>query len=177
MSMQEIATALERVKSVLQRRPSAGLHDDAPATASWQQGTRVVSSHANGTRMLTDMPGELGGSGDQVTPGWLFRAGLASCAATTIAMAAAAKGIELTELEVKASSRSDTRGILGMADADGAMVFAGPSDVEVRVHIRAKGVSADELRALVHASQRCSPIPSAVENAVPLALRIDAEAE
>jgi len=125
MSMQEIASALERMKSVLRRRPSAGLHDDAPATARWENGTRVVAIHANGARVLTDMPGELGGSGDQVTPGWLFRAGLASCAATTIAMSAAAKGIEIAELEVKASSRSDTRGILGMTDADGAMVFAG----------------------------------------------------
>jgi uncharacterized OsmC-like protein len=60
------------------------------------------------------MPSEVGGSGDQVTPGWLFRAGLASCAATRIAMAAAAEGIELATLEVRASSRSDTRGLLGM---------------------------------------------------------------
>jgi hypothetical protein len=34
-----------------------------------------------------------------VTPGWLFRAGFASCAATCIAMGAAAQGIELASLE------------------------------------------------------------------------------
>ena len=73
-----------------------GMHDDAPATARWRGGTRVVTSHANGIEIPTDMPGELGGSGDRVTPGWLFRAGLASCAATRIAMGAAAEGIELT---------------------------------------------------------------------------------
>jgi uncharacterized OsmC-like protein len=174
--MQEIADALERMKSVLRRRPSAGVHDDAPATARWEHGTRVVASHANGARVLTDMPGELGGSGDQVSPGWLFRAGLASCATTCIAMNAAAEGIELTELEVKATSRSDARGLLGMADAEGAMVFAGPSDIEMHVRIRAKGVAPERLRALVEKSHRCSPIPSAVENAVPVKLRIDAEA-
>ena len=104
-AMQNIAAAMQRVESVLHRRPQAALHDDAPATARWQSGTRVVASHADGTQLVTDMPSELGGSGNQVTPGWLFRAGLASCAATRIAMGAAAAGIELTMLEVRASSR------------------------------------------------------------------------
>jgi hypothetical protein len=117
MATKDIAAAVQRVESVLKRRPAAGIHDDAPATARWQTGMRVVASHANGTQMLTDMPTELGGSGDQVTPGWLFRAGLASCCATRIAMGAAAAGIELAMLEVLASSRSDTRGLFGMADA------------------------------------------------------------
>jgi len=125
MTMQEIATALQRAEAVLCRRPQFGIHDDAPATSRWQSGTRVLASHANGRQIPTDMPEELGGSGDQVSPGWLFRAGLGSCAATVIAMGAAADGIELTALEVVASSRSDTRGLLGMSDADGGPVHAG----------------------------------------------------
>ncbi|MEJ7688909.1 MAG: hypothetical protein WKG52_19115, partial [Variovorax sp.] len=88
MTMQDIAAALQRVEAVLQRRPETGLHDDAPAAARWERGTRVVTHHASGAQMATDMPGELGGSGDQVTPGWLFRAGLASCAATSIVVSA-----------------------------------------------------------------------------------------
>jgi len=70
--------------SRLPARP--GLLPDRPATARWERGTRVVASHANGAQMATDMPNELGGTGDGVTPGWLFRAGLASCAATSIAL-------------------------------------------------------------------------------------------
>src|ERR1700722_2373805 len=108
MAAKDIAAAVQRVESVLKRRPSAGLHDDAPATARWQSGTRVAASHANGTQMLTDMPTELGGGGAHVTPGWLHRAGLASCCATSIAIGAAALEIELTLLEVCAASRSDT---------------------------------------------------------------------
>ena len=95
MTTQRVAAALQRVAAVLRRRPEVGLHDDAPATARWEGGTRIVASHANGIRMSTDMPSELGGSGDQVTPGWLFRAGLASCFSTCIAMGAATEGIEL----------------------------------------------------------------------------------
>src|ERR1700735_1329211 len=110
MTTQRIAAALQRVESVLRRRPETGLHDDAPATARWQGGTRTASSHSNGTQVQTDMPTELGGSGDQVTPGWLFRAGVASCLATCIAMRAAHAGIALSALEVRGSSGWDIRG-------------------------------------------------------------------
>ena len=124
-------------------------------------------------QMTTDMPGELGGSGDQVTPGWLFRAGLASCAATSIAMAAAAQQIELTALEVRATSRSDTRGLLGMADESGDPVRAAPTDVRLRVRIAARGVEPARLRELVDDGCRCSPIPGAVANALPVDVAVD----
>ena len=173
MTLQKIATALQRVEAVLQRRPEHGLHDDAPATARWEGGARVTSSHANGTQVSSDMPSELGGTGDHVTPGWLFRAGLASCAATSIAMAAAAAGIELASLEVRASSRSDTRGLLGMADGEGRPVYAGPHDVELSVRISAPGVAPERLRSLVEDGVHRSPIPNAVQNATALPLHID----
>ena len=125
------------------------------------------------TQVLTDMPGEIGGSGDQVTPGWLFRAGLASCAATRIAMGAAAAGFELTMLEVHASSRSDTRGLLGMADEAGAPFCAGPTDMQLHIRIAATSASPAQLRALVEDSQRCAPISAAVQLPVPVAVHID----
>jgi len=176
MTIEDIAAAVQRVESVLKRRPAIGIHDDAPATARWQTGLRVVACHANGTQMLTDMPSELGGSGDQVTPGWLFRASLASCFATRIAMGAAAAGIELTLLEVLASSRSDTRGLFGMTDVSGELVGAGPRDVQLLVKITAPGVSAERLQTLVEDSNRCSPVSAAVRDAVSVALRIEVAA-
>ncbi len=173
MATQDLAAALQRVHAVLQRRPETGLHDDAPATARWTGGTRVVASHANGQQVATDMPTELGGSGDQVTPGWLFRAGFASCAATSIVMAAAREGIALTALELRASSRSDARGLLGMADVNGEPVDAMPCDVQLQVRIAAAGVAAERLRALAEQGIACSAIPQAVRNAVPFDLRIE----
>jgi uncharacterized OsmC-like protein len=175
MASQEIAAAMRRVESVLKRRPEVGLHDDALATARWASGTRVVSSHANGTQILTDMPTELGGSGDQITPGWLFRAGLASCLATRIAMGAAAAGFELGMLEVLASSRSDARGLFGMSENSGEPVCAGPRDVQVLVRIAAPGVSPERLRILIEESNRCSPVSAAVRDAVPMTLRIEVD--
>jgi uncharacterized OsmC-like protein len=176
MSTQHIAAALQRVQAVLERRPETGLHDDAPASARWNGGTRVTSSHANGTELATDMPTELGGTGDRLTPGWLFRAGVASCATTTIAMAAAAEGIALSALEVRVASRSDTRGLLGMADKDGTIVGAGPFDMQLLVRIKAPGVAPQRLREIVERGCARSPIPNAVTHATPLDLHIEVEA-
>jgi uncharacterized OsmC-like protein len=176
MGMQEIAAGMQRVEAVLRRRPEAGVDEDAPASARWQHGTRVVAAHDNGTQVVTDMPVEIGGSGGHVTPGWLLRAALASCAVTRIAMAAAAERIDLTALEVRASSRSDARGLLGMADADGAAVPAGPLDVQLQVRIAAPGVAPERLRALVEHGHRCSPVSDALARALPVSLRIDIDA-
>jgi len=175
MALEEIAAAMQRVESVLRRRPEVGLHDDAPATARWQSGTRVVSSHANGTQLLTDMPTELGGSGDRVTPGWLLRAGLASCLATRIVMGAAVEGFELAMLEVSAGSHSDARGIFGMQEASGEPVCPGPCDVRVSVRIAAPGISPERLRILIEQSNRCSPVSAALRATVPMTLCIEVE--
>ncbi|MFL5331786.1 MAG: OsmC family protein [Geminicoccaceae bacterium] len=162
MTTREIAAAMRRVEAVLRRRPAVGVHEDAPAAARWEDGTRVVTSHGSGTELATDMPREFGGTGEQVTPGWLFRAGLASCTATRIAMAAAEAGIELATLEVVAGSRSDTRGVLGMSDAAGAPVSSAPSEVQLQVRIAARGADSQRVERLVDEACRCSPIAAAV---------------
>ena len=177
MRTQEIAAAMQRVEAVLQRRPEAGLHDDAPAAARWTHGTRVVTSHANGVQLPTDMPTELGGSGDQVTPGWLFRAGIASCAATTVALAAARADVQLSLLEVRTGSRSDARGLLGLPEADGTPVCAGPVEVQLDVRIAAPGMAPERLRALVEDALKRSPMPNALVRPTPMALRIEVDGE
>jgi len=171
-NQQSIAAALQRVTTVLRRRPDIGLHDDSPATARWQGGLQALSCHENGTQIVSDLAQELGGGGAHVTPGWLFRAGFASCAATSIAMIAAAKGIELSALEVRATSRSDARGLLGMSDEGGSPVYPGPIDMQLTVRISAAGATAESLRALVDEGLRCSPIPNAVQHAVPVSLNV-----
>jgi uncharacterized OsmC-like protein len=173
MAFQDVAAAIHRAQSVLGRRPQAGLHEDPPAVARWSGDTRVVTSHTNGTQFQTDMPTELGGTGGQVTPGWLMRAGLASCTATSIALAAAMESIELSRLEVVAASRSDTRGLLGMSEADGARIKAGPRRIELTVRICAAGVSGDRLRSLIEESDRRSPVACAMRDALPVDLRIE----
>jgi uncharacterized OsmC-like protein len=173
MTTRDIAASLHRARTVLHHHPEMGLHDDTPATARWQGGTRVATRHGNGTEIASDMPAELGGSGDLITPGWLFRAGLASCATTTIAMAAIDQGIALSQLEVLARSRTDTRGMLGMSDAGGTRVPATPHDVQLLVRIAAPGVSSQRLRALVEEGCCRSPVPSAVRGALALDVQVE----
>ena len=175
MASQEIADALQRAASVLSRRPSAGLHQDAPATVRWEGGLRMACRDPSGATVQTDMPAEFGGTGDQVSPGWLLRAGLAACLATCIATAAARRQIALTALEVIASSRSDARGLLGLTEPDGSAVDAGPRDVQLHVRIAARGVASERLRDLVNECQERSPVSLALQNAVSIALHVDAE--
>lgn len=173
MAADRLAAALRRTESVLRRRPSAGLHDDSPGVVRWAGGTRVVARHANGEEVTTDLPVELGGSGDKVSPGWLLRAALASCTATSVVMAAATEGIELESVEVSATSRSDLRGLLGMADADGTEIYPGPQALRMDVRVSADGVPAERLRAIVGVAQRNSPMLRALQTANDVGLHIE----
>ncbi|HEY1888866.1 MAG TPA: OsmC family protein [Steroidobacteraceae bacterium] len=175
MANENIAASLARVQTVLQRRPQTGMHDDAPATARWMGGLRVISSHANGMEVASDMPAELGETGDQVSPGWLFRAGLAACLTTCIAIQAAAAGVVPSALEVRATSRSDLRGLFGMCESDGAPVGAGPIAAGLTVHISGPEVDPAELNHLVERSYLRSPISAALRDAVPVNLAIEVE--
>lgn len=172
---EQILKAMQRVRAVLARRPQAGIHADEPATARWGDGLRVITRHANGTEITSDMPAELGGEGHQVSPGWLLRAGLASCLATRIAMEAADAKILLTRLEVIAKSTSDVRGLLGMMGEGGEPVTPAPCKVHLEVRIGASNASREDLRAMIDSSVRCSPVSAAVERAVPVDLRVDIE--
>ncbi len=174
--MSNVAEAMRRAAAVYERRPSAGLHDDAPGVVSWVGGLRMEARHSLGHAIATDMPAELGGSGDQVSPGWLVRSGVAACTATTIAAIAAERGIALEALEVRVDSRSDTRGYLGLSEADGAAVPAGPDDLRMRITIRAPAASEAEVRAIVEASRARAPMTALVTNAgvMPLDLSIEA---
>jgi uncharacterized OsmC-like protein len=173
MTAEKISRAVQRLRKVLSRHPEAGIHADEPAVARWEQGLRVVCTHANGTRIATDLPAEIGGTGDQVTPGWLMRAGLTSCVASRIAMGAAAEGIVLTRLEVAATSTSDARGLFGITTDLGEPITAGPRDLRLEVRISASAVPAQRLRAIIDESYRCSPVSAALVSAVPVVLHVE----
>ena len=176
MGMQAVADALARLAKVLRRHPEAGRLDDVSAQARWagpDNALRVQCRHPNGREVVTDMPAELGGSGDQVSPGWLYRAGLATCATTSIVLLAAAEGVALTRLEVEAASRSDAGGLIGLQNEHGATVSPAPVDQRLVVQIAAAGVQSAQLESRVRRALERSPIPRAV-SATGLAVRIEA---
>ena len=173
MGMEQIAAAMERVASVLRRKPQAGRHEDTAATARWDGGLRTSVYSDTGHAVATDMPVDMGGDAGAETPGWLLRAALASCAVTRIAMAAAAQGITLAKLEARATSRSDLRGLLDVAEPDGRAVPAGPLAMDLHVCIGAPGISAERLRALVASTAACSPVTCAVEQPLPVTVHVE----
>jgi len=173
MSLHDVGVAVKRAMAAFQRRPEMAAHANPPAVTRWESGTRMVTRCGEALSVATDMPRELGGTGDQFTPGWLFRAGVASCAATSITLAAASEGIELTSLEVQVGSRSDARGLLGMSQPDGGMVYAGLFDIELRVNISADGSTPTALEDLVKGCLSHSPVPCTLATPTPFVLHID----
>ena len=173
MSLQDVGVALKRAMAALQRRPEMGIHSNPNAVARWESGTRVVVHSPDGAKVVTDMPKEIGGTGDQVSPGWLFRAGIASCATTSITMAAANEGVDLTALEVRVESHSDARGLLGMSDPGGVPVYAGLYDVALHVTIAASGTTTAGLTQLVESCLAHSPIPCSLETATPFTSHVN----
>ena len=110
MSNLRVRESLERLHRVFLERPAAAKKSNPPATATWQDGLRCEVTGTHGEMVVTDMPTAMGGDGVGPNPGWLLRASMASCTATTIAMRAARLGITLRSLKVTVHSESDARG-------------------------------------------------------------------
>lgn len=174
MAEDRIAAALARLEVALRHHPGFGLSEETPAITRWQRGVRFVTTPpGGGPELVTDMPSQLGGDGEGVTPGWPLRAGLAACVGTLIVCNAAAQGIELESLELTAGGRSDLRGLFGMADDQGVTVSAAPLEVRLEVRIAAPGVARERLLAVVEQANLCSPVASALRQALPVKLCVE----
>lgn len=163
-----IRTSLQRAREAFDRKPSAARQKDSAAIAVWTGGLSTRLLHPSPTLELsTDMPSVLGGGGSHPSPGWYFRAGLASCLVTSIAMEAAQQGITLTQLEVEARSESDARGMLGTAG-----VPSGPLRCWLKVTLDSAQASEKELRALVALAESRSPMAQGLRREVPVDLEV-----
>ena len=167
MSTAAIRESIDSAIGYLTQHPAEARYTDSVATATLESGLRIRVAGPSGEEITTDMPSSVGGTASAPSPGWLFRAALASCAATLIAMRAAQQRIELSRLEVVVDSESDDRGILGIDPG----VPAGP--LSVRVSVRAStvdGVPADDV--VSWAVEHC-PVYDAIRRAVPVSISID----
>src|SRR5688572_10943929 len=115
--MAGVKESIEKAVQYLSENPAEARYTDTRAVATLGDSLRVTVEGPNGERAATDMPGAVGGQGEHPSPAWFYRAGLASCVASTIGMEVALEGIELSSLEVEVDSESDDRGILGMDES------------------------------------------------------------
>jgi uncharacterized OsmC-like protein len=165
----EIKESIEKAVAYLSENPDEARYTDSLATATLGEALRVEVKGPNDEKVVSDMPGGVGGQGEHPSPGWLFRAAIASCVASGIGMEAAREGIRLSSLEVEVDSESDDRGILGMDQS----VPAGPLSTRVRVRAKADGVDDERLRAvLARGAARC-PVYDATKRSIDVSLEIE----
>jgi organic hydroperoxide reductase OsmC/OhrA len=129
MAESQIRMALEKLSQTIAGQPEKAKAKHSPATATLMTGVKCRVRGPGGEQIETDMPAAMGGAASGPNPGWFFRASLASCCATVIAMRAARLGVNLTMLEVAVESDGDHRGILGLDDR----ISAGMSSLHTTV--------------------------------------------
>jgi uncharacterized OsmC-like protein len=167
--MAGIRESIENAVRYLSEHPDEARYTDSVATATLGDSLRVEVEGPSGERVVTDMPGSVGGRGEEPSPGWLFRAALASCVATTIAMEAAREEISLDALEVEVDSESDDRGILGMDES----VPPGPLSTRIRVRARSDATDGERMREVLERGAGLCPVCDATKRSVDVTLQFE----
>jgi uncharacterized OsmC-like protein len=163
-----IRESIELAIHRLAAHPDEARAIDPYARAGLAPSLRVEVEGPAGEHLTTDMPVGLGGKGEAPTPGWMFRAAIASCVASTIGMESARDGLTLSSLEVEVDSESDDRGIFGMD----ASVPAGPLFTRLRIRCDADGVTEERLRDIIDRGLRRSPVLDAARRTVDVRVEI-----
>lgn len=163
-----IADAVASASAYLTEHPEEARYRDSRATATLEGGLVVSITGPGGESARTDMPKGIGGTATVPSPGWLLRAATASCVASLVAIRAAATGATLDHVEITVDSESDDRGILGL-DPD---IPAGALSMKVVADVRARGLDANGIEALVRWAVDHCPVADTVRRAVPIEVTI-----
>jgi uncharacterized OsmC-like protein len=166
-----IAEAVANAARYLTDHPDEARYRDSAAIAHLVEGLRVEVRGADGSTLQTDMPTGIGGTATGPSPGWLFRAAIASCVASLIAIRAAVLEWDLASVEVSVDSESDDRGILGMAED----IPAGPLSTRIAVTLAVGGKRPGDVEGLVQWAVDHCPVSDAIGRAVPLEVTIRPE--
>jgi uncharacterized OsmC-like protein len=153
MSNLQARDPLERARRVFLDKPAAARKVNPMATAVWRDGLLCEVTGPANEKVVTDMPEPMGGKGSGANPGWLLRAGMASCTATAIAMRAAMLGVELRLVEVSVESESDARGLVGIPDVPTAL-----ANLRMSIKLGADGVDEAVLREIAAWAEAHSPV-------------------
>jgi uncharacterized OsmC-like protein len=164
--MADIKGAVNGAVEYLKAHPDQARYTDEAVTAVLESGLRVKSV-AGEVEVITDMPTSVGGGASAPSPGAFYRAGIANCLATLIAMRAAVEEVTLRRLEVTLDSESDDRGILG-AELD---VPAGPLSVRARVVIDGDA-SSDKIREIADWATEHCPFTEALGRVIPFVVSL-----
>lgn len=168
--MGDVKGSIENAVRYLSEHPEEARYTDSYARATLGDALRSEVVGPKGERIVTDMPAAVGGRAEDPSPGWLFRAAIASCVAATVGMEAAREGVTLTSLEVEVDSESDDRGMLGIDER----VPPGPLSSRIRVRGRAEGIEQARLRDILERGAARCPVCDATKRAVEVSVEVDA---
>jgi uncharacterized OsmC-like protein len=150
------------------------------ATNRWVSGTHNQSTihgfhgalqemtHQQPWTFDADHPAVLVGNDNGPTPVEYVLHALAACLTAGLANIAAARGINLTEVESTVEGDIDLLGILGLSDE----VRNGYQGITVSFKVR--GDDPEKLRRVVEQSRKRSAVYDIVTNGVPVAIKVDA---
>ncbi len=150
------------------------------ATNRWVSGTHNRSTihgfygamqemtHQQPWTFDADHPAVLVGNDNGPTPVEYVLHALAACLTAGLANIAAARGVNLTEVESTVEGDIDLLGILGLSDR----VRNGYE--QIRVSFKLRGDDPEKLRRVVEQSRNRSAVFDIVTNGVPVAIEVDA---
>jgi uncharacterized OsmC-like protein len=159
-----IAESMAAAAAHLREHPDEARYTDSRATARVERGLRVVVADPAGREVATDMVRGVGGDDSAPSPGWLFRASLASCVATFVVIRAAVLGVEPGSFEVSVESESDDRGALDLDPS----VPAGPLSVSMVVAVDNGGSAVEDFEAVVRWAVAHCPVSELLRRDVPV---------
>ncbi len=153
--------ALGKVTFRLDGKSGGGLRMISQTGALTQAGEKD-GSRSGKFALQSDEPVALLGSDTAVSPGEYVMQALAGCYTVTLVANAAARGIQLTKLDLELECDFDLNGFLGI-NPD---VRSGAQEIRVRVSLDSPGASREALQDLVRATEQRSPIRDTLANPV-----------
>ena len=96
--MADVKSSIEAAVRYLTEHPAEVRYTDSSA------GLRFRVTGPGSEQVSTDMPSAVGGADSAPSPGWLFRAAVASCVGSLVVMEAARVGAQPSRLEVTVDS-------------------------------------------------------------------------
>jgi len=173
MTEAHIKESVESVINHYAENPDDARGPGASVTAVMEDGLRCIVRKEDGTAIVTtDMSTGIGGDGSAPSPGLIFRAALASCDATFVALRAAQVGIKITTLDVTVEGDPDDIGTLGFLGIDDS-IPAGEHSLRLTFRIGAENATPERLRELINWIGAHSPVGDSVSRAVPTKIEIE----
>lgn len=150
----------------VQQDPEAA-HFEFSATTRWQGGA-IAETEARGRTIATDEPESLGGQDTALDPVELLLASLGSCLSIGLVTQASQRGIDFNDFEIEVTGELDLRGYLGVDDS----VRPGYKNLEYVVRIDSDA-DAEELREILDAAEKNSPMYDNILNGVPISSTLE----